>query len=1360
MSNINDKATVSLFVNGEQAQQAMDRLRHEADNLRQSLQAALAAGDKKQANKLQRDLDKVTKELNRTESAAKGTGIVLQNLANTSIQGLNNALKYLERQLRNTKPETADWKLYADQIKAVKERIAELKEEQDGGESLWSRFKGWADETWPAIDLLKQGYQAVVSAVYEYVDAYAQMDQEMANVRKFTGMTAEQVDDLNEEFKQMDTRSSREQLNILAQEAGRLGKTSKEDILGYVRAADQINVALDELGEGATLTLSKLTGVFGLEDVYGTEKSLLKVGSVVNELSQNCSASASYLTDFANRMGGVGAQAGLTIEQIMGLGAVLDSNALNVESSATAVSQVLVRMMQDPAKYAKVAGLEIDAFAEKLRTDANGALLDFLENLNQAGGMDVLAPMFKDMGENGARAIASLSTLALHIDEVKAQQKAANVAFREGTSVGVEYSVQNNTVAAALEKCKNRANELKITLGEQLYPLASHFLTLSSALMRAIGVIVTVIVENKGAIISLGLAIAAYNIAVNFAIIKQKLWSAALIAWRAIVFTCVTASKLLVAVVALFSGNLAKARASWVAFSAALKLSPVGLLAAALTGVVALLVTFAVKASKATTEADRLAKAQKKIADAEEAAKASCTEELATLEALYNASQNQNLSLEQRLVAVNKLQELYPDYFKNLSQEAILAGNAADAYERLRNNIVRSAQAEARKSLLAETESEILKVKRQRDRDISEALENIVFRSQAEEFYYGGTDELREQYVFDKDDNPITRRLIEVLRADAKEKLDQLEKERELLYDGVARDVLEDSNTTPTDSPTVHPGGGTPEGKGSTSTKDRFAEEKAWREREEALARISYARGESTYSEHTARMSQIAVDYYEKMLAHTDLSEDERLKIEADYAEQINKQASEKNKARLADENSSHQRLLARLRTVHLERLSQEGLSNEERERENDNYEEAVEMSELEHLRRVRDLYKKGSAEWLEAQRAFQEKELSAQERHLKAMEEKQKMFENIKKKYFGMNQPEKDDEFQRQFAALQTVYQQELAAVGDNEEEKLRLKEAFAAAEVAMRKEYNQEVADDTKLSFQDAILKAAEWLESDGGKALTGTLSTVSSGLSSIFSGLSTMIQAEVDIQTAKIEEGYSREVELAQGNSYKVAKLEKKKEKEIAKIKNEANKKMFAMQVIQAVAQTAQNALAAFGSAAAVPVVGHILAPIAAAMAVAAGMIQVAAIKKQQKASEAQGYSQGGFTKPGAVDEPAGIVHAGEWVASQKLLSSPVARPMIDALDYAQRTNTIGSLRAEDVSRSITANNSLARIAESDGGTALVAAAAMKMSQTVDSLTQRLKEPFVTVNTVTGDKGIKQAQDEYNRLLANVTPKSKRR
>ena len=100
------------------------------------------------------------------------------------------------------------------------------------------------------------------------------------------------------------------------------------------------------------------------------------------------------------------------------------------------------------------------------------------------------------------------------------------------------------------------------------------------------------------------------------------------------------------------------------------------------------------------------------------------------------------------------------------------------------------------------------------------------------------------------------------------------------------------------------------------------------------------------------------------------------------------------------------------------------------------------------------------------------------------------------------------------------------------------------------------------------------------------------------------------------------------------------------------------------------------------------------------------------------------------------------------------------MIEALDLAQRTNTIGSLKPEDVSRSIRANDSLARIAEDDNQGALMVAAFAQNSQAVGALVERLNEPLVTVNTVTGDHGIKQAQDEYSRLMDNVTPKSKRK
>lgn len=1353
MSGIKDTATVTLNVNGAQAKQMMADIEAKIkqteatiDNLKKSM------ADPKDIEKAKKQLITYKKQLDEMESATEGVNRALENLELATPRELEKALRTLNRQLKDMTPGSEIWNSHVEKVKELKDRLADLKGELQEQSSLWDNIQHWADDIWPVIDLFSRGYDTVVSGLRDYVEAYADMEQEMANVRKFTGMSEEEVASLNEQFKKIDTRSSREQLNMLAQEAGRLGKTSEEDVLGFVRAADKINVALDDLGEGATLTLSKLTSIFGDEKIYGTEQSLLKVGSVINELSQNCSASAPYLAHFAERMGGVGSQAGLTIPQIMGFGAVLDSNAQALEASSTALSQIIVRLYQDPAKYAKVAGLDAQEFASLMREDANAALIMFLETLQKAGGMDQLSPMFKDMGENGSRAIAALSTLATHIDQVKAQQEAANDAFREGTSIDIEFAVQNDTVQSSLDKCKNQANELRVELGEHLYPLMGHFLTTSAAVMRIVLTLVRWISEHKGAVIALSSAIAAYSITVNLAIIKEKALIAVHSVARASMLLWTASVRLGAAAMALFTGNLRRAHVAWRAFSMSLHVSPVGLAVASITALVVILGTLAFRTAKATTEAERLAKAKRKIAEVEKQAEASCAGELKTLEALYAATQNQNLAMDARLKAVAKLQEQYPDYFKDLSQEEILAGKAADTYERLRKSIIRSAQARARKDLLAETEEEILKVGRDRDRKINDALSDVRV-PEAEKLTtprYEGEYGLERGYVETNPSLYHTKVYIEEVESDAAEKLAQLKKEREALGTAVANDTIEELENAP--------GGGGGGGDGA-QTPDRFAKEKAWRERAEAEARIAYATGEHSYSEHIQKMDEIAVDYYKKILEREDVVGDELLSLTAQYYEAINKKTVNGNKQLVDEENSTYQQTLYNLNESYRRRLERGDLSAEERENAERAHQEAMELAELNHLARLVELYAEGSAERLQAQQKYQAAEMAAQKRHQQEYERKEAEYAKCKEKFFGDNPEQKNKKYDAAFKVLKEVYNREITAAGDNAAERLRIEEAFLRAQAALRQEYGQQNEEATENSYIKAVSEFNTWLQSDGGKALNGSLQFVTQNIGATFSALSSLIQAETQLQTAQIEKRYDKESQLAQGNSYKIAKLEKRKEADIAKAKREANKKLFAMQVIQAVAQSALAGLNAYSSTLAIPIVGPILAPAAMALALATGAIQIAAVKKQQQASEAQGFSQGGFTRPGGVNEPAGIVHAGEWVASQKLLANPVARPMIETLDYVQRTNTIGSLRADDVSRSITANNSLVRIAESDNGSLVMAAVASRMSDAVSDLTDRLNEPFVTVNTEGGDYGMKQARDKHARLLNNKSPKSRR-
>ncbi|MBR5787266.1 MAG: phage tail tape measure protein [Muribaculaceae bacterium] len=1356
MSDYTTNASVNLTMNGEQPKKVLEELRTRAFNLENAIAKAAKAGNKTELTKLRKELKTTQRQIREMESATMQVEKVLKQLDKATPKELQRTLKTLEKQLNNLERGSEAWKKQTEYIKQVRAEIDKVNRELRNGESFWERFNRKMNDWQTTLAAGAAAVTGIVMAGRSAVNAFAEMDAEMANVRKFTGMTAEQVELLNQEFKKIDTRTSREDLNKLAQEAGRLGKTSQEDVLGFVKAADQINVALDDLGDGATLTLSKLTNIFGDEARLGTERSLLAVGSVINELSQNCTASAPYLAQFSQRLAGVGAQAGMTIPQLMAFAAVLDSQGQAVEMSATAMSKLIMDLFKETDKIAKATGLDLEEFKATLDKSTNEGLLMLLDRLKQLGGMDVLAPVFKDMGEEGARASAVISALAGNVDTVRRQQVEANKAFNEATSVTKEFNVQNTTVQAGLDKARKRLTELAVELGEKLAPVMKHVISSTTLLLKMMSAVIDFVAKYKGEIVVVTASIVAYTIAVNAAAIKTKVLAVAqgIAKVATVAWTVVTQAAAVVT--ALFTGKLHKAKIEFMLFSAMLKASPIGLLVAGITAVVGGLVLWISRTKELTI-------AQKQLNDIENKAKQDTAEELSMLKVLYEASQDQKRSIEERTNAIAQLQEKYPDYFGSLSTEAILAGNAASEYDRLTTSILNSARAKARQQQMVANEQEILKLEQERDAKVNAALDDMSLNSQDQRFY--GNSRQAKLMVLDdmslegKPEYLITKRYIDQVRENYNGKISQYRSANNSLSQQVADDVVKSGGSGNTTAKCPKCGklpcvcfkggnGGNGDGDNSPENSDRFKVENEWKEREEALNRIAYAKGEKSYEEYNKRINEIAVEYYKKLKGHKEATALEQVQFEAQYYEALKKQADDNTQLTLDKERESYNERLADAKQFFIDgKYSLE------------TYNEAVARIEEEHLRNMVTLTKEGTKERMDAEKALADFQynmaVKKQQETKKQQEAIQKSQEQLKKDYFGDNAVERKNAYESDLANLQIVYEAELKATEGNAQEKLRIDEAYEKAKLALKKKYGLLAEEDNRNALERMNADFAEWLESDGGKAVMQSFDTIMSGMGAIFSQVSSLVQAELEIQTAAINKRYDKEISLAEGNSYKIAQLEKQKEKEIAKAKNEANKKMFAMQVIQAVAQTATNAINAYGSAAAIPVVGFVMAPIAAAMAVAAGALQIAAIKKQQQASEAQGYAKGGFTPAGAVDEEVGVVHAGEWVASQKLLANPVARPLINALDYAQRTNTIGSLRSADVSRSLANQSVVAQSAPT-----IVVEQNTEYTSIMKKLAERLDEPFVTVNTITGDNGIKKAQDEYDKLMRNKTPKSKRK
>ena len=1435
MSDINASATVTLTVNGKQAQNMLEQLKRQASDLEDKITKAAAAGDKVQLKKFQRELKQTRRQIGQIESATQGVENVMKRLDKASPKELSRTLRELKKSLNGIERGTDEWNKQCESIKRVKAEIAnvneELRETEKENVGLVDRINGFVDKWGNIIAGVAAVGTGFVMAGRKAVNAFAEMDAEMANVRKFTGLADDEVKELNEDFKKMDTRTSREDLNKLAEEAGRLGKSSKEDVLGFVKAADQINVALDELGDGATLTLSKLTNIFGDEARLGTERSLLAVGSVINDLSQNCTASAGYLAEFGKRMAGVGAQAGMTIPQIMAFAAVLDSQGQACEMSATALSQLIMNLFKEPSKIAKATGMDLDELNKALKRSTNEGLLMLLQQLKKLGNMDVLAPVFKNMGENGARASQVLATLAGNVEMVKWQQEQATQSFEDATSVTNEFNVQNSTVEAELDKARKRVTELAIELGEKLMPVMKHVISTTTLTLKAMSTTIDFLARNKEAIIVLTAMVAAYTIAVKanaIALKAQAAWHAVCkgtaIAYHAVVNT-------LQAGHIAFNLVLAKLQSNWARQSSLMvDLKRKGLSLASGWGVLlAAAVALGYGIYKTLSKMNEMSASEKALAEVRQKGQEGIVEEKNKIEALIKVAKDEKLSLDDRQKAVNALNKIIPNYNAQLDATTGKYMENKKALDDYLNSLAKKYELEGAKDLL----KEIGKEKAKLAMELKEADDAIEKDKQinASSNFVGG----REGRAMDTGAATYTAHL-KNNKASIQRKIDEQNQKEHAIFDVYGNDLgkqaAEEINKKPVITNTGGGGGDVPvvdddkknkksdkfkaeqdwqkeqnalnkkaymEGekdyeayvermeeieqeyyarilKNKKITKEEKAEAEAnlaeakkkqadrknspddWKAKEEALNRIAYAKGEKDYEQYTARMDEINVQYWKKKMERSDVSAKDLLEAQAQYQEAMKKQEENATSASRERENKAYNAQLAELKQRYIDGLS-----------DTKTYENAVELLELEHLRKVVQLYKKGTKERLAAEKEYQNKVFANQQ---KIIQRQQQVRQQLKEEYFGANADERLTQYDSSLAALQQVYAAEMKAAGDNAAEKLRIEEAFEKAKLALRKKYAIDSIGVTKNGMEKANEKLANWLESDAGQAVTQSFSTVMSGMGEIFSGVSSLVQAELEKETAAINTRYDAEISAAEGNNYKVAKLEKEKQAALAKAKNEANKKQFAMQVIQAVAQTAQNALAAYGSAAAIPIVGYIMAPIAAAMAVAAGAIQIAAIKKQQQSSEAKGYAQGGFTPKGKIDEEVGVVHAGEWVASQKLLASPVARPLINALDHAQRTNTIGSLRAEDVSRSIGGANAVTPQsvqpivvqAPTDNvvSAALAQSAAVlsKYEETMNRLSQRLNEPFVTVNTVTGDTGIKQAQDEYDTLIRNKSPKSKRK
>lgn len=1379
-----DIKTIQLLVNSEQAAKRLDDLKARLVTIKQKKDEAFEKGDATAFALYSKEMTKTQREIAKVETKAQTLTRALHNLDKATPKELRKTIKQLTDELNSGKIQrgSKEWNTLTGAIREAKEALRNVNNElssvekaQGGGffKNLGDKWAGFAITARGFIDTLTGAKQKME----EFVNAYAQMEEAKANVRKYTGLTKKEVDDLNESLQKMDTRTSREQLNALAGDAGRLGITAKDQILEFVQAADIINVALgDDLGDGAVANVGKLAMLFEEDKRMGLKDAMLATASTINELAQNSSAAAGYLEDFTARVSGVGKMAGLSQAQIMGFAAVLDENMQQDETAATAFAQLLAKMYSEPAKFAKYAGKSVKEFSDLLRNDANEAVLSFFANVKAQGGFQEIAPMLEGMGLSGTRATSVLTTIADKLDNVRRMQEMATKAYQDGTSAVDEFTVQNSTAQAELDKAKNRAADLAAELGEALYPAYTALINGTGTLMAALVEIVKWLSNHKTAVVAVTATILIYNTALKAQTLLLSLNRAAILAtiqqttlYKAALNLAATAQAGFHVATTLMTKGLTAARIEFALLKASMAKHPFGLIAIAIATVVGLLLEFTGLLDDETEKVEdgnKVLSARERLLnelnEAHSTANENTMAEIDRVKELLRVARDENATREERIKAINELNRIAPDWHGTLDAEGRLHERNARAIDNYIEQLKKKALAEALYEKMVKAMSE------KADADLAVAQwEQTVGRLSGKlrsgnyrtEMTFNGQVIEDPTYVPDNpygyDSRPLRNQL-----KNARQRLTEFRK-KQADADNIIQGYIDYAKSQGVDKmlSNLRLGNNAIGGQSSTTTTTttgRSGKGKSSGKTKATPVDPNKEAADKIQSELLANQVALDVLYDQRQISHKQyLEESYALELAALektrdlYAEGTNDY--NKYQKQILQLNENHRRDLEQLSIQDIERRESEEKQAELRrfadgEISEEQYNKRLDDIKLKYLNERAKYYKETN----NAEKQAEYEQQVEEETNRQKIERRKEYLEQAKKmeqEYFSKSIDERE---QMELALLDELINQGVIAA-----------EKRAEYEAQIRKKYNKErnakkedsplapasgVAGDfvgifQKLEALQTKIKDGEQTWEDYAAVAVASLALVSSTTAAV----SQIFTAKQQEEENAINQRYDAEIKKAGENTAKGKKLEEKRQKALADVKQKYNRKAMAIEIAQAVASTAMAAINAYASASKV---SWVLGPIAAAMAVAAGGIQIAAIKKQHEAQQA-GYYSGGFTGGTRYRREAGVVHEGEFVANHEAVNNPNVLPVLRLIDNAQRNNTIASLTAADVSRAISAPQAAAATASSAPAVQVIDTANERTANAIERLNQHIEQGIHASVSITGDDGIERQMNRYNDL-----------
>lgn len=1306
-------------------------------------------------NKYDAELEQCSKDAATMRRETELINRTMSRLNTSNIRDIEYSIKIINERLRGMDRGSKEFDQLTERAKRLRTELARIRYESGAQHSWLSRTAGRLNKIQGAAIAAVASITGLTMTVRQCVNEFAEMDDEMVSVQKYTGLSKKEVEELNEDFKKMDTRTSREQLNKLAGEAGRLGISTKKGAKEFVEAADIINVSLgDDLGESAVRNIGKLAMAFGLDDKMGLREAMLATGSIINEVSQNSSSSAGYLIDFTARVAGAGRQLGLTQQQLVGYGAVMDENMLRDEMASTAFSQLLTKMAVNSEKFAKIAGKSVAEFSKLVKEDANEAVLQLAESM-RGQDFESMGKKFNDMGLDGTRAVSVLATLTDKVDDIRDRQQLANEAFEQGTSVMDEYNRANESAQAQLEKAKKSFKDMRVELGEKLMPITRSGITAAGLLGKALKVLVEFIIDYKIAIITL---------------------TGAIVMWNIVTISVIAKNKVLIPVLKTLKSTF---RGLWTTISN----NPIGAIITAATLLYAVL-------ADVRRNTEKLSSSQKMLNKINEDTTRRMADEQQRMDNLTKTVKSNASSQTERKNALDEINgKLMEAHLDNISEEDIKTGKAMNTLkkwnkEQFKRIKLLELEDEMRQSIERQHKAEKGDVRISIKDYITNMLSFTGVKSYEEQMKETATRIIEEEKEIQ---STIQSEISEIISTNS----ESLEDRAQRHLDEITKKLKENGKKPP-----------------SKSNKEIEKEERERRKREAEALRArreadkkeraavnaqladnahQYAQGIITYREFIQKREEITLQGIDKRKRIWGEGTAEFDNLLRDEEQAMQKHLSAVHKLDIKDIEARRQLTAAKLNAMYYDRNNTLYMNDAA-------LNEALFENDMSALADRIALLEEGSEDWFELRAEMEQRE---QEHSYQLEREYRQMISQLRQQFGIMDIAEqeaiaikgldmlherglvKEQEYQEMLRQIRIYYAEQSAEQGSaNSKSETTSRNARSAYNTAKNKslakignkdsyslgdylfndfEMMQSSMEMLEVMYQQDEITHAEYLQakslavSDFCLGLTEKMQAAYNQVSTIMSAMSSYYEAQSKYEQGVITERYDKEIAAAGKNSKRVAQLEEKKDKEIAAVKNKYAKRAADMQMAQALAQTAVNALNAYGSAAAIPIVGPTLAPIAAAMALAAGAIQIAAISKQQEAQQS-GYYEGGFTRGNRYRREAGVVHEGEFVANHHAVNNPNLMPLFQFLDRAQQNNTVGSLSAADVSRKLGAAPAavVAPVVNVTTDNEMLNTSITALNEVIAQLGYVLASGIPAYVTIDGQQGLHKKLEDYKRLI----------